>query len=102
MSTNYDVDYFIKKFEAIPEDKWITHDRVNDFGQRCALGWCYPNDEEARRSQFADNRFDSDEDKALCAIVHYLNPGFGVGGINNGLYHEYSQPTPKQRSIVRH
>jgi hypothetical protein len=35
----YDVDYFIKKFEAIPEDKWIMGSFF--FNSRsCALGHC--------------------------------------------------------------
>jgi hypothetical protein len=37
---NYDVDYFIKKFEAIPENKWTTGAYMNNKGQSCALGHC--------------------------------------------------------------
>lgn len=36
----YDVDYFIKKFEAIPEDKWCIIDFLKENGQMCALGHC--------------------------------------------------------------
>lgn len=33
----YDVDYFLNKFEAIPEEKWITGD-LEFNGCHCALG----------------------------------------------------------------
>lgn len=38
----YDVDYFIKKFEAIPDNEWCEGDFVNPSNpsQRCALGHC--------------------------------------------------------------
>lgn len=36
----YDVDYFINKFEAIPEDRWTTRDLVDSQGRCCALGHC--------------------------------------------------------------
>lgn len=38
-NTIYDVDYFIKKFEAIPEDKWCTGS-LGGNGKHCALGHC--------------------------------------------------------------
>jgi hypothetical protein len=39
----YNLDYFIRKFEAIPEDQWCTGDFVkvvNGKEQRCAFGHC--------------------------------------------------------------
>lgn len=36
----FDVDYFIKKFEAIPHDKWTTGDYGDNLGRKCALGHC--------------------------------------------------------------
>ena len=37
----YDIDYFIKKFEAIPEEKWHTkHFRNKEGDKFCALGHC--------------------------------------------------------------
>lgn len=36
----YTVDYFIKKFKAIPKKEWTTGDIVNNLGQKCALGHC--------------------------------------------------------------
>jgi hypothetical protein len=37
MSEQYTVDYFIKKFEAIPDNKWITHAFIRYNGTACAL-----------------------------------------------------------------
>lgn len=36
----YDVDYFIAKFEAIPENKWTTREYIDENGRCCALGHC--------------------------------------------------------------
>jgi hypothetical protein len=42
MSTQYTRDYFIAKFEAIPEELWTT--RVfRDGGKCCAMGHCGAN-----------------------------------------------------------
>jgi len=38
--TTYNADYFIAKFEAIPEEMWTTKTFLNDQGQCCALGHC--------------------------------------------------------------
>jgi len=42
MEQNYNIDYFLKKFDAIPEDKWIIaylQDPI-DQDKHCALGHC--------------------------------------------------------------
>lgn len=36
----YDVEYFINKFETIPEEQWCMYEFENSIGQRCALGHC--------------------------------------------------------------
>jgi len=36
----YDVDYFINKFKAIPANKWITRNFMNNKGACCAYGHC--------------------------------------------------------------
>lgn len=36
----YDVNYFINKFEAIPEEKWTDSGRLFDGDKRCALAHC--------------------------------------------------------------
>lgn len=42
MKTKYTVDYFIKKFSKIPNNKWTTGQFVSDLDptKRCALGHC--------------------------------------------------------------
>lgn len=34
----YNVEYFIAKFEAIPEDKWCVNTQEDEKGRRCAAG----------------------------------------------------------------
>lgn len=36
----YDVDYFIDKFEKIPDDKWCIGSFDGPYGSHCALGHC--------------------------------------------------------------
>lgn len=36
----YDVDYFIKKFTAIPEEDWAVEEFVTKDNKRCVLGHC--------------------------------------------------------------
>lgn len=36
----YTVDYFIKKFNAIPAKEWCTGKFNNSLGQKCVLGHC--------------------------------------------------------------
>lgn len=87
METIYNVDYFIKKFENIPGDKWHVGTYKN--GDRmCAQGHCisWQND----GSGLGNN---TDEVRQL----RFLLPN--VGHINNGNDFDYQQPTPKQRIL---
>lgn len=43
---------------------------------------------------------DSVEDKCLTKLIKTLNEDFGAGGVNNGVYGQYQQPTPKQRILA--
>lgn len=36
----YDLNYFIKKFEKIPEEQWGTEVYDDDNGHKCAFGHC--------------------------------------------------------------
>lgn len=94
----YTVDYFIQKFEAIPEDLFCIGRRSIDE-QRCVLGWCYPSKEDALRSQ-EEMFFKSDEDISLTDLILTINGRCRPAGINNGIYPEYQQPTPKQRILA--
>lgn len=82
----YDVDYFIKKFEAIPENKWITCRLYDNCGRHCAEGWAL--------------EFGGQECK------NHLQGHFNKIGIrwasevNNEPFDRYQQETPKQRVLA--
>ena len=42
----YTLEYFIKKFEAIPEKKWTVGTFEDDKGCKCAYGHCGFSDKE--------------------------------------------------------
>lgn len=97
----YDVDYFIKKFQAIPEGKWA--ERFFDIDDKyCANGHC------GMREANCD---ETHEAIALAAILSPLKKDhwetFGgdpiyevTANINDGETLEYPQPTPKQRILA--
>lgn len=69
-NTRYDVDYFIAKFEAIPEKAWKTGcagERGDD--RHCALGHCGVYDEDSWRDEDL-----SEEAKVLANILSVVNP----------------------------
>ncbi len=97
----YNVDYFIKKFEEIPEEKWTTHVQQNDRGQRCAVGHCAPSN--ATCNMLGSNGGAVvEEGRALINIIGILRPNSSnkVAPINNGDDERYNQPTPKQRILA--
>lgn len=79
----YDVDYFIKKFEAIPDEKWCINEIDNGRGQRCALGHTW--------GLFGETK----ETEALCNVMNWR-----VSFINNGESHDYKQSTPRARILA--
>jgi hypothetical protein len=85
----YTVDYFIKKFEAIPEDLWAIGSYC-DEGKFCALG------HTGVRAKMKDY---TEEGNALFYIL--IKTGEGVITINDGGGEtKYQQPTPKQRILA--
>lgn len=85
---NYDVDYFIRKFEAIPEEKWCVGAYEDGMGRRCAYGHC--------GKVFA---YDSRESGRLRALAFGIGIRF-LADINDGSDPGYRQPTPKQRVLA--
>ncbi len=81
----YDVDYFIRKFEAIPEEQWCTRQYTDDEGRHCALGWC----------RGFDGEYGYAEEVALERIAPFFVPD-----VNDGNDVRYQQPTPKQRVLA--
>jgi len=74
----FDVDYFIKKFEAIPDEDWTTGQFENDIGQRCALGHCTFIESASLKDILLDE----------------------VAEINDGTDGQYQQETPKSRILA--
>lgn len=102
----YDVDYFIKKFEAIPEDKIISRSQgeYNEYG--CAYGWCRTDSQS-----YGDGTEEGKALRCLMSSLPNLTPStknfYGYGPyestparINNGDVEQYQQPTPKQRILA--
>jgi hypothetical protein len=87
---NYNVDYFINKFEAIPEDQWCTGTFVDPYnGSHCALGHCGVN--KNSNTNWPQESLD------LMKLLHnYVN----VTSINDGKDFKYQQETPKQRILA--
>ena len=88
----YDIDYFINKFEAIPDENW----GINNFvlgNKCCAYGHC----------GVVFNTGETLESKAL-EEINKLLPNYGFLGhftrINDGLNHDYKQETPKTRILA--
>lgn len=88
MNPTYDKNYFISKFEAIPEDRWMTGDFVDESGRCCAFGHC-----GVRPLSPGFNG--GDEAYALACLLRNC-----TSSINDGQDDRYKQPTPKQRILA--
>lgn len=87
----YDVDYFIRKFEATSEDQWMTYSYTNVQETRfCALGWCGARGNNRTSPTLESNGL------ALLFSKYMLR----VPEINDGTHPRYPQPTPKQRILA--
>lgn len=86
MKQEYTVDYFIKKFEAIPEYKWLLCLMYDSFGNHCAEGWAIEFGGEECKDSLQELFNEIGIEYASC--------------VNNEQYGIYSQPTPKQRVLA--
>lgn len=87
---NYDVDYFIKKFEAIPEENWCVGVYESEDGTKhCAAGHC--------GEDFSN--LSTPESDALAEIIE-LNFMCTVASLNDGRIKRFGQPTPKSRILA--
>lgn len=82
---NYNIDYFIKKFEAIPEQNWCIK-AVRKDHQCCVMGHCLQKGE-----------FTSEELLSLGKVFGSLSLAMNI---NNGDSSNYKQSTPKQRILA--
>lgn len=99
----YTVDYFIQKFEAIPEGEWCTREFISG-NKRCARGHCYislKTHTEIRHYSETSHPIAA-EDSALLKLFNSI--GESAATVNNGDYFgddgKYNQPTPKQRILA--
>lgn len=87
----YTVEYFIEKFSAIAEHRWLIGNYSNFNGtKKCALGHCDGNGQTEISNAL----------HKLFKVVVDPTEGWGVGGINDGRHPNYQQPTPKQRILA--
>lgn len=94
----YTVDYFINKFEAIPEDNWLIREFMDDKGSCCVMGHCdYTYNNGLTERGCLEELFK----QGLHAYVpNSFNSCYYVEqAINNGDHPDYKQPTPKQRIL---
>lgn len=91
----YTLDYFIEKFEAIPEDEWCTQLYVNENNQCCALGHCGVTFEKGSVEGITLNTLSI---KALNSpnTGNYMS----IINVNDGEHPKYQQDTPKQRVLA--
>lgn len=91
-TTEYTVDYFIQKFEKIPEGLWHVGSYTNlDRTRFCALGHC--------GVMKGGELLLSASGRALADLIS-CHLRCGVGNINDGLHKHFQQPTPKQRILA--
>lgn len=86
MKTIYDEDYFLAKWEAIPEDMWLVGSTGDSGGPRCVLG------------HTLNGQNVTEETTALYEIFNPLHSSPAT--VNNGNDNRFKQPTPKERVIA--
>ena len=88
---NYDLDYFITKFTAIPDEFWCTGEYISkdNSERRCALGHC------------GEDEYDgpTEESLTLYELVH-KNLNIHISELNDYSCDDYPQPTPKGRVLA--
>jgi hypothetical protein len=88
--SEFTVDYFIAKFEAIPEEEWCV-EHYSYSGAHCAMGHCGAREGE----KFPD--------EAMALSTIFMNAGMSVANINDiGFSRDarYTEITPKQRILA--
>lgn len=85
----FDIDHFIKKFEAIPDYLWTVGNFTDGVRTTkcCALGHC-------------GERSTSHTEEALALIALFAGQALSVAEVNDGEHSYFQQPTPKQRILA--
>lgn len=86
MTTPYTPDYFIAKFEAIPDGLWCVED-YKDGDKRCALG-------------HVGFHLDPEPPEARALIDLFFDGGKYATVVNDGYDPDFPQPTPKARILA--
>lgn len=103
---NYNVDYFINKFEAIPESHFTTHLFENQDGQKCVVAHCgvfhlhTVTPEGIALKQVFDSLPITGKRIGTLIVHQHLTFPYKASCINDGLTKEYRQATPKQRVLA--
>ena len=103
-----DAQYFINKFEAIPEEKWCINYQMNGKGQRCALGHLMPEDairwscygHQTSEGLAISKLFEGCINGVMKSYYPEFQGALNVAVVNNGGALEYQQSTPKQRILA--
>lgn len=103
---NYNVDYFINKFEAIPEYHFTTHLFENQNGQKCPAGHCgvthqhTVTPEGIALKQVLINLPITSKRSGTLIVDAFSTFPYKASCISDGLTKEYDQATPKQRILA--
>lgn len=97
-----DIDFFIKFYEEIPEEKWCVGQFENNNGQSCAIGLLGVRQQGGLFNYIKTELFES-----FCKVVPseqniFMNGLYPncVSSVNNGLISRYQQKTPKERVLA--
>jgi hypothetical protein len=88
--SQYTVDYFIAKFEAIPEELWTIGDYVDQAGRCCALGHC--------GIRYEPGKSCNEEGDALVDLFKLISNS--PPQVNDHAEGHYTQPNAKQRILA--
>lgn len=91
----YAAQYFIDKFEGIPEEEWCEMLYTDFRGRHCVLGHC------GMRSIGKSDGIALSTPEATGISVLFDAAAIGdIVNINDGKEDRYPQPTPKQRILA--
>lgn len=93
----YTVDYFIQKFQAIPEIFWGI-EYLNNDGKSCVLGFCNTTVQDGKSRANSLYYIYTDEGASLVKLFKRIK--LAPHSINDHTNTTYKQPTPKQRILA--
>jgi hypothetical protein len=99
--SEFTVDYFIAKFEGIPDRQWTRSQYTDGWGGFCALGHCGEHVETSTDGSMRRRNVQTEEAEALRKLFSdslgiYCSPD----RVNDGMAEEYQQENPKQRILA--